>query len=174
MATKASEYSQIGEATFNRSEKCSFDAFSAVYGAFVELLVEDSAFDSVRTEEEISKIGGNIGGRLFDEVLSKLGLACISFDFTQVCEAFTKVGLRVYLGVVTETLESDSASKFLFRITESEPCICRIAKFNKFVIGCLTGGLSQLGWQMSGNVLTYSSVTDDATVISLELISSSR
>jgi Transport protein particle (TRAPP) component len=180
MVTRVPDYGKVGETTLSRSEKTSAEVMSAVYGGFVELLLEDSDGSIPKVNEELRKFGQGIGQRIADEVLSKFGLAGSCTTFSEVCEAISKLGLRLYLGSITETVHTDSSSKFLFRLTDSslseflEPESGKVIRYNELILGCVIGALAQLGWTSTGQVITDLSVGDNSTMISLELVSESK
>ena len=177
MVSRSPDYGKVGETMLSRSEKTSADVLSAVYGGFVELLLDDAGGDIPIVNEELRKFGQCIGERIADEVLSKFGLCGSCNTFKEACEAVSKLGLRLYLGSITETVHTDSISTFLFRLTDSslseymDPDGGKVLRYNELILGCLTGALTQLGWKSTGQVITDQSVGDNTTIISLELVS---
>ena len=64
---------RVGEVAFSKVEKCNAELFTLTYGAIVQQILKDYE-DVDATNEQLEKMGYNIGIRLIDEFLAKAGV----------------------------------------------------------------------------------------------------
>lgn len=180
MISKGSDFAKAGEAGLARSDKTTADVLSAVYGSFVGMVIEDLGRNTTKANEELFKFGQSIGQRMADEVLAKFGLATNCTTFIDACEAVTKLGLRLYLGAVTETVANDSANRFVFKLIQSnvveflEPGEVHNCRYHNVIAGGVAGALTQLGWPVAARFSPDVSTGDSSNIFSLELMNDSK
>ena len=105
-----------GEVAFSKVDKCNAELFSLTYGAIVTQVLKD--YEEVdATNEQLEKMGYNIGVRLIDEFLAKAGVGpCQSF--AETAEVIAKVGFKMFLGVTAEVVGA-SSSEFTLQLAEN-------------------------------------------------------
>lgn len=87
----------LGEASFARCDRISAELLALTYGTFVrQLLLDHESTELVN--EQLDKIGKEMGTRLVDDFLCKSKIAHCS-NLTDTADAIAKVGFRMYLGV---------------------------------------------------------------------------
>lgn len=105
MASKslaAAALQRAGEGVWTKMVKTNSELFSLTYGAMVRQLLADHE-DVAVVNQQLEKMGHNIGCRLIDEFLSKSGVggsSCTSFKDT--AEVMAKVAFKMFLGVTAE------------------------------------------------------------------------
>ena len=180
MLPKGSEFSRFGDAGLARADKTSADILSAIYGSFVSTLHDDFENDAAKVNDEILKFGKSIGRRMADEVLSKFGLAATCTKFVDVCEAVTKLGLRLYFGAITETVLCDSPNKFVFRLGQSniaefvDPADITPTLYHNVIVGGVIGALVQLGWPVTGYIAEETLQGGTYSIFCFEVLSDSK
>jgi len=107
---------QLGKTVFSKVEKVNSELFSLTYGAIVMQLLKD--FEEVdATNEQLEKMGYNIGVRLVDEFLAKAQISSCH-NFTETAEVVAKVGFKMFLGSTAEVVHS-SASEFSLQLIDN-------------------------------------------------------
>lgn len=107
---------RLGEATYAKMDKVSTDLFSMTYGAVVTQVLRD--YESVdASNEQLEKMGYNIGVRLIDELLAKTHLPTCG-NFIETAEIVAKVGFKMFLGVNAEVANA-SQSEFSVQLAEN-------------------------------------------------------
>jgi len=97
-------------------EKVNSELFSLTYGAIVRQLLKD--YEEVdATNEQLEKMGYNIGIRLVDEFLAKAQIASCS-NFMDTAEVIAKVGFKMFLGVTAEVVNS-TTSEFSLQLSDN-------------------------------------------------------
>lgn len=90
-------YAKLGDACFGKVEKTSGELFALTYGALVVQLIKDYETHA-EVNEQLEKMGYNIGLRLIDEFLAKSNIPRCR-DFRETAEVVAKVGFRMFLGI---------------------------------------------------------------------------
>ena len=87
---------------FTKVEKMNTELLTFTYGSLIVRLIKD--FEKTEEiNEQLEKMGFNIGIRLIDDFLAKAGNnACLSFKDT--IDVITKVAFKMYLGVNCDAL----------------------------------------------------------------------
>jgi len=107
---------RVGEVAFSKVEKCNAELFSLTYGAIVTQVLKD--YEEVdATNEQLEKMGYNMGVRLIDEFLAKAGVGPCG-SFAETAEVIAKVGFKMFLGVTAEVVGATS-SEFTLQFTEN-------------------------------------------------------
>mmetsp|Transcript_19896 Transcript_19896/g.60255 ORF Transcript_19896/g.60255 Transcript_19896/m.60255 type:complete len:159 (-) Transcript_19896:321-797(-) len=104
MASRSAQ--RAGDVAWARTPKVNGELFALTYGAMVKRLVEDyTEIDEVN--EQLEKMGYNIGIRLVDEFLAKAGLPPCQ-GFQETAEVIAKVAFRMFLGVAADVTSWNS------------------------------------------------------------------
>jgi len=99
MATTSKQYKNIGEDLWKgRTEKINAELFALTYGALVVQLIQDYE-DYSEVNQQLERMGYNIGTRLIEDFLAKSGLGRCA-DFREVSEVVAKVGFKSFLNIV--------------------------------------------------------------------------
>uniref|UniRef100_A0A7S3AQI4 Trafficking protein particle complex subunit n=1 Tax=Haptolina ericina TaxID=156174 RepID=A0A7S3AQI4_9EUKA len=107
---------KTGEAAFSKVEKINSELFSLTYGAIVTQLLKD--YEEVdATNEQLEKMGYNIGIRLVDEFLAKAQITACQ-HFSETAEVIAKVGFKMFLGVSAEVVNS-SEREFSLQMSDN-------------------------------------------------------
>ncbi|SPJ08810.1 trafficking protein particle complex subunit 3, putative [Plasmodium sp. DRC-Itaito] len=91
------KYQKQGDAIFAKLEKVNSELFSFAYGALVSQLLKDlELVDEVN--EQLEKMGFNIGTRLIEEFLAKSDISFCE-DFEETVNVIAKVAFKMFLGI---------------------------------------------------------------------------
>mmetsp|Transcript_73071 Transcript_73071/g.136536 ORF Transcript_73071/g.136536 Transcript_73071/m.136536 type:complete len:189 (-) Transcript_73071:117-683(-) len=101
--TGLDKYNKMGDLAYSRMEKVNADILALTYGSLVTQLLRDME-DVDAVNEQLEKMGYNIGLRLVDEFLAKSGAGSCQ-DFRETAEVIAKVALRMFLGVSAEVVQ---------------------------------------------------------------------
>ncbi len=90
--------------------------FSLTYGALVVQLIKESGEDISYVNQELHKMGYNMGVRMIDEFLVLSGIqTCTNFQDT--AEVIAKVGLKMFLGITADVVAiSEDGKSFKMRL----------------------------------------------------------
>ena len=107
---------RVGEVAFSKVDKCNAELFTLTYGAIVTQVIKD--YEHLEeTNEQLEKMGYNIGIRLIDEFLAKAGIGQCS-SFMETGEVIGKVGFKMFLGVTAEVVGA-TASEFCLQFSDN-------------------------------------------------------
>lgn len=88
---------RLGENVWSRMPKVNSELLTLTYGAMVMQLVKD--YEEVPLiNQQLEKMGHNIGMRLVDEFLAKSGVTACS-TFKDTAEVIAKVAFKMFLGI---------------------------------------------------------------------------
>ncbi|OAV91619.1 hypothetical protein PTTG_05276 [Puccinia triticina 1-1 BBBD Race 1] len=85
-----------GDELWKRSDKLNAEFFALSYGSLVVQLVKDYE-DYSQVNQQLDKMGYNIGTRLIEDLLARSSLPRCS-DFREVGEVVSKVAFKMFLG----------------------------------------------------------------------------
>lgn len=102
-------YAKITREVLSKMEKVPAELVALTYGSLITQLLQDFNSDIAQVNDELDRMGEQIGGRLVDEFLSKTANIMSVFpvccqDFRELCELVGSVGFKMYLGVAAEVL----------------------------------------------------------------------
>lgn len=83
----------------NKTQKINAEFFTLTYGSVVSQLCRDYDNEYHRVNQQLFKMGYNIGIRLIEEFLAKTGVGRCS-SFKETAEIVSKVGFRIFLNIV--------------------------------------------------------------------------
>ena len=99
MATKA-KHARIGADAFAKQKKVSAELFAITYGAIVMQLVKDYETPAL-VNEQLERMGYNIGMRIVDEFLAKSNLSSCG-DFKETASLIANAAFKMFLGVTAD------------------------------------------------------------------------
>lgn len=181
MADNRVRYQRAGEAAFEKSDKVSQELFVLTYGAVVQQLVSDFE-DENMVNEQLVKLGRNIGQRLVDELFAKtgpgLGSRCTSFRDT--AEVVAHTGFKMFLGMHVDVLgwnAEGTACSLIFsqgnpltNFVELPPDKNEI-KYCNVLCGVIQGALSMVKMNVKCEIVRDTLRGSDVDEIRLELLS---
>jgi hypothetical protein len=121
------------------------ELFTLTYGALVVQLLKDSGDDVDHVNQELHRMGYNIGVRLIDEFLVQSSVSsCMNFQET--AEVISKIGLKMFLGITAEVSSwADEGKTFRLRLPRANnPFIDFVelpAKYARLTYGNLLCGV---------------------------------
>ncbi|KAJ8576811.1 hypothetical protein ON010_g2402 [Phytophthora cinnamomi] len=93
-------HQRLGDAAWSKMPKVNGELFALTYGSLVTQLIKD--FEDLKVvNQQLDKMGYNIGVRLVDEFLAKSGVASCQ-DFRDTAEVVAKVAFKMFLGINVE------------------------------------------------------------------------
>ncbi|CAD8091853.1 unnamed protein product [Paramecium sonneborni] len=162
----------------NRIEKVNSELLTLTYGAIVSQIIKDS--DTViEANEQLEKMGFNIGQRIIDEYLSKAEIKQCR-DKNDVAENIGKGAMQMFLGVTAEVEvlpETDKIFTFNLHFTENPlndfvelPEHLQGLNYSNMIAGAIRGALSTIHWIATCRFLKDQLKNDDKTILQVEMI----
>jgi hypothetical protein len=108
-------YPRLGESIWVKMPKVNAELFTLTYGSLIMQLIQDFE-DVTAVNEQLEKMGYNIGIRLVDEFLAKSGITKCP-NFTETAGMISKVAFKMFLGIspeVTAWNKENSAFSLIF------------------------------------------------------------
>ncbi|KAK2197308.1 bifunctional Bet3 family/NO signaling-Golgi transport ligand-binding domain superfamily/Transport protein particle (TRAPP) component [Babesia duncani] len=173
MATN--NYAKMGAATFAKMEKINSELLSLTYGSLVCQLIKDIEFTE-GVNAQLITMGRNIGLKLVDELISKLGCVPCT-DFASTVEVIAKIGLKVFLGISGDTVAIDAEQNHYHIIFHENPLDQFVyipehlsdLNYSNLICGVIMGALEQLQMKVSCHFVKDMLKKDDVYEISIKL-----
>mmetsp|Transcript_32168 Transcript_32168/g.54247 ORF Transcript_32168/g.54247 Transcript_32168/m.54247 type:complete len:189 (-) Transcript_32168:115-681(-) len=106
---------RLGEQIWTKMPKVNAELLTLTYGSFIMQLIKDYE-DVNQVNEQLERIGNNIGVRLIDEFLAKSGVSNCS-NFKETADIISKVAFKMFLGIipaVTSWNKEENAFSLIF------------------------------------------------------------
>jgi len=142
---------RVADTTWAKNEKINSELFTLTYGAIVCQLLKD--IDSIEeVNNQLFKMGKNIGLRLIDEFLAKSGLGRCK-DFRETADVIAKVGFKMFLGFQGTVNNYNPKKKSFTLVLEDNPLVdfvelppnCRDKlMYNNVLCGVIVGALEMV------------------------------
>lgn len=164
----------------NRVEKVNAELFTLTYGSVVAQLVRDYKNDYQKVNQQLEKMGYNIGIRLIEDFLAKTGTGrCQSFKDT--AEVVSKVGFKIFLNVSPQVVNWSADGKAFSLILEENPLAEfvelpddeRASKdlwYSNILVGVLKGALEMVQLEVDAFFVSDTLRGDERTELRLQLV----
>lgn len=169
---------RVGEVAFSKVEKCNAELFTLTYGAIVQQILKDYE-DVDATNEQLEKMGYNIGIRLIDEFLAKAGVGQCG-NFAETADVIAKVGFKMFLGVTAEVVGA-SANEFTLQFADNPladfvelPEQYSTLAYSNMLCGVLRGALEMVQVRRRPRNFTHAHPSPDQHTLTIALPSPRR
>merc|ERR1712228_620969 len=98
-------YSRQGEMAYGQMEKMNSELLTMTYGAIVAQMIKDYK-DVEVVNDELEKMGYNIGTRLVEEFLAKSNVVTCN-TFHDTAKVIAKVAFKMFLGISADVKWKD-------------------------------------------------------------------
>ncbi|AFZ80260.1 bet3 transport protein, putative [Theileria equi strain WA] len=168
-------FTKLGTNAFAKMDKINSELFALTYGSMVSQLIRDHE-DTETVNSQLVEIGKNIGSKLVDEVLAKLGCAPCT-DFKSTVEVIAKVGFKMFLGIsgdVVTVNERENIHNIKFQenpldqFVELPDSLCKL-NYSGIYCGVIVGALEQLQMKVQCDFVKDMLKGDDCYEISVKL-----
>ena len=173
---------QLGNANFHKLDKVSTELFALTYGALVKQILAD--YESTnKTNEQLKKLGYNIGTKIVDEFLAKANIgACHSL--AETAEILAKVAFKMFLGTHVDVVDDGAASTpDAFRLRFADNPLAEFVElpdeyavgserleYSGLLCGIIRGALEMVGMRVEAQLSADTLWGDEATEISVRLV----
>ncbi|KAK1934735.1 putative Bet3 transport protein [Babesia divergens] len=167
---------KLGANAFAKVEKINSELLSLTYGSIVCQLIKDVEFTEGVNAQLIS-MGRNIGVRLVDEVLAKLGsTTCTNFRTT--VETIAKVALKMFLGITGDVIAINEEENHYHIVFHENPLDQFVElpdnlaglNYSNIICGVIIGALEQLQIKVQCEFVKDMLKGHDAYELSIKLI----
>ena len=168
---------RLGEAVAARMDKVNGELFTLTYGALVTQLIRDYE-DVEQVNQQLEKMGYNIGVRLIDEFLAKSNVSRCR-DFRETADVIAKVAFKMFLGITCDVTGWNQAGTACSLLVPAENPITdfveipeSMAKLDycNLLCGVLRGALEMVQMRVSCKIGRDVLKGDDVTELRVELL----
>ncbi|CAK9435672.1 uncharacterized protein LODBEIA_P03990 [Lodderomyces beijingensis] len=163
-------------------EKINSELFTLTYGSLVAQLCRDYRNNYHEVNNQLDKMGYNIGLRLIEEFLAKTGIRRCS-TFKETAEVITKLGFKLFLNIQPQVEnwsndqkacnliipEPNPLTEFVELPITADPRIGKELWYSQILCGCLRGALQMVQLDCDVNFIRDKLRGDERTEIRLKL-----
>eukprot|EP01038_Epipyxis_sp_PR26KG_P006308 gene6308-8687_t len=166
---------RIGDAVWNRMSRVNAELFTLTYGSLVMQLIKD--FEEVAlVNEQLERMGHNIGVRLIDEFLAKSGVTNCS-NFKETADVISKVAFKMFIGISPDVTQwNKEGTSFSLILLENPfidfvelPAQYQDLQYCILLCGVLKGALEMVQLQIECKIVKDVLKGDDITELRVEL-----
>ena len=167
---------RLGDSAWSRMPKVSSELFTLTYGSMVQQLIRDFA-DVTLINQQLEKMGHNIGVRIIDEFLVKSGITHNCSNFRETADTIAKVAFRMFLGIsadVTNWAANDGAFSLVYTenpitdFVELPPQFSEL-HYSNMLCGVIRGALEMVQMQVECRFMRDILRGDEANELRVEL-----
>ncbi|KAM3137670.1 hypothetical protein pb186bvf_010284 [Paramecium bursaria] len=165
------------KAVVSKIEKINTEVLTLTYGAIVAQIVRESE-NVIDANEQLEKMGFNIGQRLIDEFLAKTEIK-VCKDKVDVAENIAKNAFPMFLGIQADAeILPEQEKLFQFNIHFSDnplndfvelPENLQGLNYSNIIAGAIRGALSTIHWIAECRFIKDQLKGDDKTIIQVEM-----
>jgi hypothetical protein len=150
------------------------------YGAVVAQLVRDFKNDYEKVNQQLEKMGYNIGIRLIEDFLAKTGTGrCLSFKDT--AEVISKVGFKIFVNVTPQVVNWSQDGRAFSLILDENPLAefvelpdddkaSKELWYSNVLVGVLKGALEMVQLEVEAFFVSDVLRGDERTELRLQLV----
>jgi len=170
-------HQKIGEQTFNKIEKINSELFTLTYGAIVWQLLQDYEDNVEEVNNQLERMGYNIGLRLIDEFLAKSGQGRCR-ELKETADVIAKIGFKMFLGVTATVVGFDAKNREFSLVLEDNPLTDFVElpekykqklNYNNVLCGVIRGALEMVQMEVECKVTRDILRDDDVCEIKVHL-----
>ncbi|DBA00078.1 TPA: hypothetical protein N0F65_000369 [Lagenidium giganteum] len=171
----ARPHQRAGDIAWAKMGKVNGEFFALTYGAMVTQLIKD--FEDLKAvNQQLDKMGYNIGIRLIDEFLAKSGVTNCQ-DFKETAEVIAKVAFKMFLGINAEVshwnADNTACSLLIYdnpliEFVELPPSAYGVLWYSNVFCGVLRGALEMVQMRVDARFVKDVLQGDEVTEIRLE------
>ncbi|KAJ1422547.1 putative transport protein particle component Bet3 [Ochromonadaceae sp. CCMP2298] len=166
---------RLGEQVWNKMPKVNAELLTLTYGSLIVQLIKDIE-DVNQVNEQLEKMGHNIGIRLVDEFLAKSGVTNCS-NFKETADIISKVAFKMFLGIVPTIAHWNKENTAFSLIFNDNPLIDFVElppqyqnlQYCNILCGVIKGALEMVQLQVVCSFLKDTLKGDDTSEMRVEL-----
>jgi hypothetical protein len=170
-------HQKTGEVVFSKMEKINSELFTLTYGAIVWQLLQDYEDNVDEVNNQLEKMGYNIGLRLIDEFLAKSGQGRCR-ELKETADVIAKIAFKMFLGITATVVGFDAKNREFSLQLEDNPLTDFVElpdkyrnklNYNNLLCGVIRGSLEMVQMDVECKVVRDILRGDDVCEIKVHL-----
>jgi len=166
---------RLGESIWTKMPRVNAELLTLTYGSLITQLIKDYE-DITAVNEQLFKMGHNIGVRLIDDFLARSGIDNCS-NFRETADVISKVAFRMFLGISPEVSSWNRENTGFSLIFNDNPLVDFVElppqyqelSYCNLLCGIIAGALEMVQLQVSCSFVKDVLRGDDVTELRVEL-----